>query len=153
MADGLLAAVEASALASFVRGSIWLYPLVNAAHVLAVGLLFGAVVAADLRLLGASRDLPLRPLLRHTLTLAWAGFALAAASGPLLFVADARDLAENPVFLAKLGAIGLAGLNVLTLHRLGGAEGAPRPAVRAAAVMSLVVWTGVVGLGRWIAYV
>ena len=49
------AAVEASAVASFLRQSHWTYPAVNAAHLLGIALLVGAIVPMDLRLMGLWR--------------------------------------------------------------------------------------------------
>lgn len=64
MIDEWAAALEATDLATTLRGSVWAYPLVNAAHILGVALLVGATVPLDLRLLGAWRSLPLGPLWR-----------------------------------------------------------------------------------------
>ena len=56
------AALEATPLATALRGSVWVYPLVNAAHILGVALLVGSIVPLDLRLLGVWRSVPLTPL-------------------------------------------------------------------------------------------
>src|ERR687898_801634 len=87
------------------RGSLWLYPAANVGHVLGAATLFGMILAADLRLLGLGRALPADAVLRFTLPWAWAGFALAAASGPLLFAADPLVVAANPFFRIKLALL------------------------------------------------
>ena len=51
--DEWLAALEATAIARELRASVWAYPLVNAGHRLGIALLLGAMVALDLKLLGA----------------------------------------------------------------------------------------------------
>lgn len=48
-----LAALEATELARALRDSVWIYPLVNAGHILGVALLVGSIVPLDLRLLSA----------------------------------------------------------------------------------------------------
>ena len=160
MTGGWLAAVEDSGVGAAMRDSPWLYPAVEIIHLLGLATLVGCAAAFDLRLLGVSRHLPARATARHLLSLARVGFAVAAASGLLLFTADATAIAANPAFRWKLVLIAVAGLNALRFH-LGPfrrADGwdfdrpAPAPA-RLAAGVSLAAWTGAVAAGRLIAYV
>lgn len=147
-------------LAMWVKGSTWAYPMLETAHVIGLGLLFGAIVMMDLRLLGISRVLPVQALGRHLLPAAWTGFAINAVSGVLLFISDAVEFAGNTAFRVKLVLIMLAGLNALLFHarvyRHAGewddAKGPPAGAM-AAAVLSLVLWLAVITAGRMIAYV
>ena len=44
MLEALATGLQASALSQALRGSVWLYPLVNTGHVLGIALLFGAIV-------------------------------------------------------------------------------------------------------------
>ena len=152
-----LAALGASPVAGFLRGSATAYLLVNAAHVLGVGLLIGAVVALDLRLLGAFAAHPLRHLGPPLRRVAGAGLALAAATGLLLFATRPLAYVENPAFLAKLALLGIALVNLALLHAGGRwrralAEDAPDGAVRAAALVSLLAWPGALLAGRWIGF-
>lgn len=64
MFDAALTALEASALAEGLRASQYAYPLVNAAHILALAALFGSILALDLRLLGLFQAVPVAPLAR-----------------------------------------------------------------------------------------
>ena len=59
---GALEALSDWPVAALLRQSAILYPLVNAAHILAIGLLFGAIATLDLRLLGAFRGTSLAQL-------------------------------------------------------------------------------------------
>ena len=45
------AALEATALAQFLKASRWVYPLVNAGHILGIALLVGAVIPMDVAVL------------------------------------------------------------------------------------------------------
>jgi len=141
-----LAALGTSSVAAFLRGSVTAYLLVNAAHVLGVGLLIGAFAAHPLRHLGP-------PLRRIAAT----GLALAAVTGLLLFATRPLAYVENPAFLVKLVLLGLALLNILVVHgggrwRKALAEDAPDPATRVAALVSLLAWPGVLLAGRWIGF-
>jgi hypothetical protein len=146
--EDALAVLAASALGRAMRGSLWLYPAVNVGHVVGAATLFGLILAADLRLLGLGRALPADAVLRFTLPWAWSGFALAAATGPLLFAADPLEIAANPFFRIKLALLLVAGLNMLAFQlarRLGHAH-------RASAALSIATWLGVLVCGRSIAY-
>ena len=144
-----LAALSASALGQAMRGSLWLYPAANVGHVVGAATLFGMILAADLRLLGLGQALSGEAVLRFTLPWAWAGFALAAATGPLLFAADPLEIAANPFFRVKLALLLIAGLNMLAFQLIGRRLGR---AQRASAALSVTAWLGVLVCGRSIAY-
>src|SRR5262245_64693220 len=111
----------------------------------------------DLRLLGwAARVYPVRRLSSDLLPWTWIGFAVAIVTGLGLFITRASHYAANPAFQIKLLLLLLAGLNMAVFHfgvsrRIGDWDGAtkPPPAAKAAAVISLVAWAGVVLAGRW----
>ena len=113
----LLAEIEQSGVATWIRegGVLYGYPLILFLHTLGLGTLVGLSSAIDLRLLGVGQGIPLKSL-EKTFVLMWAGFALNAATGSLLFVADARKHASNPAFYVKLLFVALA-IVVLVLIR------------------------------------
>jgi hypothetical protein len=155
----LLAWLESTAFAAAMRQWLWLYPIVEIAHITGIALLVGSIAMFDLRVLGLSRTLPVRALARHLLPWTWAGFAIIAATGAMMFTAHATEFWSNPAFAVKLALIGLAGANALWFHVgvYGGARRwdtgtvAPVPA-KAAAALSLALWVGVISCGRLLAY-
>ncbi|MBT5416226.1 MAG: hypothetical protein HOK81_16625, partial [Rhodospirillaceae bacterium] len=112
----ILDTIQNLQIAYFLRSTRWAYPLINLSHVLSITVLFGTVLAFDLRLLGRARALPLRPLARHLLPLTLGAFCIAVATGSLMFTVDPRDVWGNPFFPWKLGFIALAGLNAAYFH-------------------------------------
>ena len=92
-------ALQATALSRVLRASLWLYPLVNTAHLVGIALLFGAIVPLDLRLAGCWKSVPLQPLARTAVPVAVAGLLLALATGALLFATRPLD------YLRKAGAM------------------------------------------------
>jgi hypothetical protein len=147
----VLAALEATALAEAIRRSVWAYPLLETVHIASIGALVGSVLLLELRVFGLGREIGVVPLARLVLRTALAGFACAVASGSLLFVSAATEVAANPAFQAKLVLILIAGLNAVVFHARGGLRGRDTLA-RLQAAASLLLWLSVLAAGRLIAY-
>lgn len=146
--------------AQFVRESVWAYPALETLHVLGLGLVFGSILAFDLRLFGWHRDLSVSRLGQHLLPWVWAGFALNLGSGVLLFLSDAIEFAGNTSFRVKMLLLLLAGFNALWFQtRIARSmpawdRDADTPAAaKAAAALSLALWLAIVTAGRLMAYV
>jgi hypothetical protein len=153
MIDSLAAAIEASQLGAFARGSSWAYPLANLIHLLGLVLLIGAIGIVDLRIVGLFQTLPLDPLMRALTPVAIAGLLLMALSGPILFAADAAALAQSPTFGWKLSLIFLALVNALSFRSVrSGKTRKPAALERVLAATSIMLWLTVAALGRLIAY-
>lgn len=149
--DHLLAAIEGSALAQHLRWSRYTYPLVNAAHVVGLATLFGAILPLDLRLLGLFRDVPLAALARVLRPIAAAGLALAVVSGLALFSAGAVGYAAAPLFWIKMGLVALGAGNALLLTGPRLLAASPRRR-RLAGAASLATWLAAIVAGRWLGY-
>jgi hypothetical protein len=95
----LLAQVEASGLAAWVRESpsIWAYPTILTLHSIGLGIVVGASTILDLRLLGLARALAAADL-SGLYTVIWWAFGVNALTGALLFAADATHKSAQPVF-------------------------------------------------------
>ncbi len=129
----------------------WAYPALEVVHIVGIALLLGNLVALELRVWGLAAALPLPALARLSLTLSLAGFALAAASGLLMFASQPGDLLANTSFLIKMGLLTVAGLNAALFHARGGLQRLDALA-KAQTVLSLGLWLLVIIAGRWIAY-
>jgi hypothetical protein len=162
MIEALAQALHASELSRTLRASIWLYPLVNTAHLGGLALLVGGIVPLDLRLAGCWREVPLRPLARVLVRSASTGLALAVGSGALLFAARPLDYVGEPLFGLKLALLAAALANALLLRRSpawrhalgdgGDSLQSPAAALRRAGIVSIALWLGVVAAGRLIGY-
>jgi hypothetical protein len=151
--------LETSAIAAAMRQQLWLYPIVEIIHILGFIVLVGSAAMFDVRLLGWSRQLSVGAMARHLLP--WARWALlvVAPSGALLFSAHATEMAANSAFRVKIALIIMAGLNAALFHR--GAfksvqawdhDVAAPTSAKLAALLSLVLWAGVLTCGRLLAY-
>ncbi|MDB5380706.1 MAG: hypothetical protein JWO26_338 [Rhodospirillales bacterium] len=153
----LLGALSEWRVAALLRNSGTAYALVNSAHVASIGLLFGAIVTLDLRLVGAFRQHPVAHLAPPLVQVAGWGFAFATATGFLLFSVRPLAYLDNIAFQLKLGLLALAGLNVLLLKinprwRVAVGGRTPLASVRAAALVSLILWMATIVAGRWIGF-
>jgi hypothetical protein len=152
--------LEGSGLGEAVRTTPLVYSSLESVHILGIALLVGPALAFDLRLLGVGRQLlPVTAAARHLLPLARFGFALAVASGVVMFVSGAVAVGNSGAAPWKLGLLIVAGVNIAVFHwgafrRVDGWDiEVPSPArARVAAVVSIVVWSAVIAAGRLLAY-
>jgi hypothetical protein len=150
--EELLAAVQDSHYGAFVRQSVFLYPLANVTHVLAVLVFFASVATMDLRLIGTFRGVPPAALVARLRPVAVAALIVVAATGLTLFVPEAVAIARNPAFQFKLAALAVALANVAVNARALARHGEASPVVRVTAGLSLALWLVVAACGRLIAY-
>jgi hypothetical protein len=140
--------------------SLYMYPLIESAHVLTLMLLVGMTVMWDLRLLGvAFTRVPISDVSRRILPWSRAGFVVMVATGLLLFYAIPVRNYQNVFFRAKMIMFALALANIWFFHNrteksIGGWDTSARPprAVRVAAIVSITLWFAIVVTGRMIAY-
>ena len=151
--------LETTGVAVAMRQWMWLYPIVEIVHIVGFVTLVGAALMFDTRLLGRSRPLAVSALERHLLPWARWSLLLIVPTGALMFAAHATEMAENPALRLKLVLLAAAFLNAGIFHRwpfrtVGDWDTeihAPL-AARAAGMLSIVLWLGVIACGRLIAY-
>jgi hypothetical protein len=131
--------------------SVWAYPALEVVHLFGVALLLGNLVLLELRVFGLGAALPVQALARLSLTLAVAGFGLAAASGLLMFGTQPAELLANRAFTLKMLLLLLAACNAGWFHGRGSLHKLDTLA-RVQMALSTLIWLGVLGCGRWIAY-
>jgi hypothetical protein len=153
----LLAALGASGVAELLRSSQYLYPFVNAAHILGFALLVGSIAALDARILGFGRGIPLADAAHLLLPFTVGGLVLAIVAGFALFIVKPQEYWANPVFLTKLVLIVLAIGNALSLRvrpawRAALDGGTVSAGLKVSAVLSLLLWTAALLAGRLIAF-
>jgi hypothetical protein len=150
MALSLVTAIDQSALAEFVRNTIWVYPLMLTLHAIGLAFAAGVSVAMDLRVLGVASALPL-PAMRKLQPLFCAALAVNAISGVGLVLNNPAKWLVDPLFYAKLTLLLFALIDTQVLVRRVCAAAAMANG-RALAVASLVLWAGAITAGRLLAY-
>lgn len=129
----------------------WLYPLLEALHVVGIAMLFGALLVLELRVWGFAAALDTQALARLALPVSLAGFGVAAATGLTMFISQPGELLSNRIFVVKMSLVMLAGLNAASFHARGGLASLDGTA-RVQTLVSLGLWVAVIICGRWIAY-
>jgi len=149
-----------SPVATAIRESDNLFPILQTFHILGTIALAGAIAIVDLRLLNVAfrREAP-AAVAESLLPLTWIGFVIMALSGGLLFAAQSAKIYGNLFLRVKALLLVLALVNVVLFHsttyrnvRAWGGSVAPPASARAFALLSLALWTGVIVTGRFIAY-
>src|SRR5215470_6201355 len=142
--------IEESGISTWIRDSpsFFAYWFILSFHALGMGLLVGASVVIDLRLLGVAKDLPVAPL-KGLYRIIWIGFWIQVASGALLLIAYPTKALTNPDFYIKLTLITLAVVVMRTLNRRvfsdsSLSDSAMMAKGRSLAMWSLVLWVGAV---------
>ena len=152
--------LENSQWATAIHQSLWLFPMIETAHLFGVILLVGATSALDLRLIGlAMKEEPVSRIARRLLPWAWAGLTIQVLTGLCLFSSEATRCWENQAFRIKMVMLVLAGLNALIFHQTvyrrvaSWDEARVTPAgAKVAGCCSILLWFGIVAAGRWIAF-
>lgn len=153
--------LEQTAVGTEIRESLWLFPIIETVHIFGIILLVGATSILDLRLMGLTfREEPVSKLAKRYLPWAWAGFIIQVITGLLLFSSEATKMYGNLGFDIKMLLILVAGINAFVFHEIsyrsvGKWDTAPVAPLgaRAAGLISILLWFGIVAAGRWIAYV
>jgi len=143
-----------------IRESIWLFPIVETTHVLALALSVGVLLWFDLRLLGwGMKHQPVSVVHKQVMPLAFIGFVIMFISGVLLFWSEAEKCYLSGFFRVKMLFLVLAGINAAlfelrTKKTIEGWDKYPIPPVQArmAGLVSILSWAAVIIAGRATAY-
>jgi hypothetical protein len=146
----LFGLLEASALAGFLRGSFIAYPIVNAAHILAIGALVTCAALMDLRILGLGHALPMRLVLDILRPVTAMALLAAVVTGSLLFSVRPLDYASNPAFQVKLSLVAAASANATFYTLL--ADSLASMLRKVLATLSLILWVLAAVSGRFIGF-
>jgi hypothetical protein len=157
---GVVEFLQNSALSEWMRLSLKAVPVVNALHVMSIVTVFGTIVIVDLRLLGfANVHRSVSRIHDELVRWTWLAFGISFITGALLFIVNAVTYYRNTAFWLKMGAIVLAGINMLVFERITAKSMpnwdrgvVPPPSARAAAAVSLALWLAVIFFGRWIGF-
>jgi hypothetical protein len=154
--------LEKTAFGATIRNSDWLFPAIEAVHVLGIVVLVGSTGLFDMRLLntGFLRHERASGVAKQVMPWVWGSFSVMFVTGLLMFSSEATRCYQSWFFRLKLILLLLAGLNAF-IFQFGAYRGIANwdeagrrvpGRARVAAWASLVLWVFIVFAGRGIAY-
>ncbi|PYU21513.1 MAG: hypothetical protein DMG32_20435 [Acidobacteria bacterium] len=147
---------EQSGIGEAIRKSAWLFPLIEAIHLLGLGLIGGAVLVVDLRLLGLGlRRQSVAQVARDAQPWLLGSLMLMIATGGLLFLSEAIKCYYHTAFWLKMTSLFLALVFTFTVQRkvTMADQTRLRPLWgKVVALVSVLLWSGVGIGGRWIGF-
>jgi hypothetical protein len=139
------------------QGNAYLFPSVEALHIMGSVALVASTSILSLRLSGFFlKEIPVSKIVKQFLPWAWFGFACQVITGTLLFMSEATQAYDNVIFQVKMALIVLAGINALifqqTVYRRVKSWDLSNPPFSAkfAGYASIVIWFAVIVAGRWL---
>jgi hypothetical protein len=146
---------ENTGVGNAIRNSLWLFPVIESVHLLALALIGGAILIVDLRMLGLGLRQPVAQLARDVQPWLAGGLVVMVASGLLLFSSEAIKCYYNAAFWTKMSFLLPALVFTWTIRRKVAAadEDRLRPIWRKlVGCLSLSMWLVVAAAGRWIGF-
>jgi hypothetical protein len=149
-----------TSLSKLFQDVLWIIPVSQCVHIVGISILFGSALAINLRLLGLwFLDRRVSELARSLLPWMWGSLIVLVLTGFVQTTAEPVREFQSPFFLAKMTLLAIV---VLLTAAFAGSVGAnaerwdaavTRPAgARTFAIVSSVLWIGIIVFGRLIAY-
>ena len=152
--------IQDSSIGTGIRESTYVFPLVEATHVLGLAMSVGTIAIVDLRLIGAALTKePVTDVIEQLQPWTLWGFVVQFISGGFLFWSEAARLYPSYSYRAKFVLIFLLGINALLFHTTiyksvdkWNADALTPFRARMAGWIGITFWAGVIFFGRWTAY-
>lgn len=143
-----------------IRESAVVYPVIMTTHLACIAVFGGMILMTDLRLLGvAMTDRSVTDVVNQFRFWKRVGFCIMVTMGALLASSEAVKYTPNPFFWAKMSLLVLVAVHAaifrpLVYNNTAAIDKAPALPGRAklAGAVSLVLWLGILTMGRLIGY-
>ncbi len=145
--------LEDSYIGEYVRSSLWLFPVIQSFHLIGLGILGGAVVIGDLRLMGIlMRTESTRYVIR--VTRSWFNFGLftLVITGIPLFLSEAVKCYYSRAFWIKISCLLLGTLFIYFIRNPIVLSKDENFMIKVLGFMSFSLWVVTAASGRWIGF-
>jgi len=143
-------------LGQFVVGSLWLFPVIESVHLLALALLGGAIFMVDFRLVGLGlTDRDVSELARDARPWMITGLIVMILTGIPLFLSEPIKCYYSTAFWIKMTTLPIALIFAFTVRwRVTVGDAVRNTARRQQLVgaLSMALWFTVAAAGRWIGF-
>lgn len=152
--------LAATSLSHDIQTAGWIIPALQTIHILCVAVVFASALLVDFRIFRLfERDMPLADVMRRFLPTIWPVLVILLLTGSLLIIGEPRRSLVNSTFQLKMALLVIAILLTAGLQRpiasspsFWERDRGRRIAGRLLATASILVWSGILLAGRWIAY-
>ena len=146
--------LEQSFIGEAIRNSIWMFPVIEAFHLIGLAILGGSILVGDLRLLGLLLSTkPINYVIGQTTLILKLGLIILVSTGIPLFLSEAIKCYYSRAFWIKMSAL-LIGLVFLFFIRnpmgLSAVEGNTK--LKLIGITSISIWAIVAGSVGWIGF-
>lgn len=144
-----------NAVADALNSAEWAFPLAECVHIGGFAVSVGTIALVDLRMLnlGLRRETTAR-LLRYTEPWTLIALVFVVFSGAALFISQSDIYLANQVFPIKMAMLVVAIIFNFTIHRKVASSPTASPGLsKLVAILSLLLWVGIVFGGIFIAFV
>jgi hypothetical protein len=160
MLEALFHSIQSIGFLTALRESALIYPIVMSTHLSCIAVFGGLILMTDMRLLGlALKDYTVTEVVTALRPWKRVGGTIMITMGLLLASSEADKYYVNPFFWAKLCILACIGIHAmvfrpLVYNRTKELDDAPTipGRAKAAAILSLCLWIGMVSMGRLIGY-
>ena len=146
--------LEQSFIGETIRNSIWMFPVIEAFHLIGLAILGGSILAGDLRLLGLLLSTkPINYVIGQTTLILKLGLIILVSTGIPLFLSEAIKCYYSRAFWIKMSALLIGLVFLLTIRNpmsLSAVEGNNK--LKLIGFIYISVWAIVAGSGRWIGF-
>jgi uncharacterized protein DUF6644 len=145
---------EASFIGQVIRQSLWLFPVIEAVHLLALTVIGGSLLILDLRMLGIGLRQPVNEIAREARPFLVWSLAVMIATGIALFLSESVKCYYSQAFWVKITTLPFALIYTFAVRqpiaKRATADATMR--TRLVALISLALWFTVAAAGRWIGF-
>ena len=145
--------LEDSYIGEYVRSSLWLFPVIQSFHLIGLGILGGAVVVGDLRLMGIlMRTESTRYVIRVTRPWFNFGIFILIITGIPLFLSEAVKCYYSRAFWIKISCLLLGALFVYFIRNPIVLSKDENFMIKILGFISFSLWVVTAASGRWIGF-
>ena len=145
--------LEDSFIGEYVRSSLWLFPVIQSFHLIGLGILGGAVVLGDLRLLGLLfKTESISYVILQTKNWFNIGLSLLILTGIPLFLSEAVKCYYSRAFWIKISCLLIGVLFVYFIRNPLATKSKNHLLMKMLGAISFSLWVVTAASGRWIGF-
>ena len=145
--------LEDSFIGEYVRSSLWLFPVIQSFHLIGLGILGGAVVLGDLRLLGLLfKTESISYVILQTKNWFNIGLSLLILTGIPLFLSEAVKCYYSRAFWIKISCLLIGVLFVYLIRNPLAMKSKNHLLMKMLGAISFSLWVVTADSGRWIGF-